>query len=242
MNGSRAGSSFIDRILHTPVTWLIVALNIGLFVLAWIRDGAQGLALDIETLRAFGASSRWLVQHGDPWRLLTAVFLHANWLHLGVNTFFMVGWCAAVEKSAGSLWFAFAYLTTGIGGFAASALTGPYLSVGASGAGFGVVAVVLSLLYRREGSWDRFISNPGVRQTLIWGGGWILVGFLFIRGLDNSAHLGGFALGVPCGLVLGGRQGRRRPAWLASLAAYILVWLGIVVLACIPGGGFRQGG
>lgn len=235
----REGSSAIDRILQSPLTWFISALNVGMFLLTWVRDGSHGMSIEGETLRAYGATSRFLIQHGEPWRLLTAMFLHGSWFHMLANVIFMFSWCAAVERHSGSAWFAFAYLTTGIGAFAISALSKPGGSVGASGAGFGLIGVFLALLYRREGSWDRFISNPGVRSILSQAGFWILAGFFFIRGMDNAAHLGGIAFGVPCGLLLGSRQGRRRPAWIAALAAYILVFLGVVILACLPGMGFN---
>jgi rhomboid protease GluP len=242
MSADRDGSSFINRLQLSPLTWFISALNIGMFLLTWIRDGSSGFSIDSETLDAYGATSRFMIQHGEPWRLLTAIFLHANWIHLGVNVFFMFSWCSAVERHSGSAWFAFAYLTTGIGAYAVSALSRPYGSVGASGAGFGIIAVYLALLYRREGSWDNFISNPAARSILTQGGAWIIAGLFFIKGLDNAAHLGGIAFGFPCGLVLGARQGRRRPAWIAALAAYILVWVALVVVACIPGMGFGSGG
>jgi rhomboid protease GluP len=241
MNGERAGSSLVNRLLLSPVTWFVSALNVAIFLLTWIRDGSYSLGVDGETLEAYGATSRFLVQHGEPWRLLTAMFLHGNWIHLGVNTFFMFGWCAAVERWSGSVSFAFAYLTTGIGAFAISALAREGPSVGASGAGFGIIAVTMALLYRRAGTWDSFISNPGVRSTIMQAGAWILAGFFIFKQFDNAAHLGGILFGIPCGLVLGSRQGSRRPAWIASLAAYVLVWLGVVVLACIPGMGFRAG-
>jgi rhomboid protease GluP len=241
MSADREGSSFIDRILLSPLTWFITALNIGLFLIAWIRDGSRGESLDVETLLAFGAAKRVYVQHGEYWRLLTAVFLHGGWFHLLWNTWGMFGWCASVERSVGWLWFAFAYLTTGIGSFAVSILCRSYTSVGASGAAFGLVAVTLALLYRRAGTWQAFMDTPYVKQILVNVGVWVLLGFTMLRGIDNFAHLGGFALGIPCGLVLGDRKGRRRPAWLASLAAYILVWVALVVVACIPGTGFRSG-
>jgi len=230
----------IDRVLRSPVTWFITALNIGVFLIVWWRDPANGSSLSTENLIAFGASKRYYVQGGEYWRLLTAVFLHGGWIHLVVNTWFMFGWCSAVEKNSGSAWFAFAYLTTGIGGFAVSVLSQQATSVGASGAGFGIVAVVLALLYRRAGSWETFTLDPFVRNTLYMGLIWILVGFFLIRMLDTGAHLGGAVFGMFCGLILGSRRGRRRPAWIASLVAYLVVWAAVVIAACTPGMGLNR--
>jgi len=237
MSRDREGSSLADVVLQTPLTWLICALNIGIFVLAWMRDGSQGAGVDTEILIRLGASMRYYVQHGDYWRLITAVFLHANWVHLAVNTFFMFSWCAAIERTVGSGWFAFAYLTTGIGGYAVSVLGKAGPSVGASGAGYGMIAVTMAILYRREGDWGRFMSSPFVRSTLTQAVVWILAGFLLMSRMDNYAHVGGLAFGVLCGLILERRRGRHEVKWMVSLAAYILVWAGAVVASCIPGMG-----
>lgn len=241
MSDGRSGVSFVDRILQSPLTWLISALNVGIFLLTWFRGESHRASVDGEVLESYGWMVRHLIQHGEPWRLLTAMFLHSDWLHMAVNVVFMFSLCAAVERYSGAGWFAFAYLTTGIASFAVSALVQPYPSVGASGAAFGILGVFLALIYRREGSWDAFISNPGVRSMLVQAGGWILMSYFLFPRVDNSAHIGGFLFGFPCGLVMGNRQGRRRPAWIASLAAYVLVWLGVVALACTPGMGYRSG-
>lgn len=240
MAREREGDGLVDIVNRSPLTWLITAINLGIFTLAWIRGGSSGLGVDVEVLLSLGASNRAYVQDGDYWRLLTAVFLHSDWIHVLVNSVFMFSWCATVERTVGPGWFAFAYLTMGSGSFAASVLGRPYTSVGASGAGFGMIAVVLAMLYRREGNWNSFISNPYVRSILSQVAFWILIGFFVFRGMDNVAHVGGLVLGVLCGLILERRRGRREVKWMLTLGAYILVWAGVVVASCIPGMGFGQ--
>jgi membrane associated rhomboid family serine protease len=242
MTGERTPSPFVDWILRSPVSALIAALNLGIFVVIWARGGRDGDGLSSEALMALGAVRRYDVWAGEYWRLITAVFLHANWLHLLWNVLGMYPRCADVEQTVGSRWFAFAYVTTGIGASAVSVISHPVLGVGASGSGFGMVAVTLSILYRREGSWDRFLSNPHVRRTMGWTLIWVVLGLTTMSGLDHFAHLGGFAFGVPCGLLMEARRGRRRGAWIAGLAAYLVVWLGVVVVACVPGLGFGRPG
>ena len=235
---SRGAHSIADRILEIPITCLFTAIILGVFAIAWTQGEHDG-DLSVETLRTYGAMNRILVSNGDYWRLLTAVFMHASWIHLLLNTYMLFTWGGDVERTVGSIWFSFAFVTTGIGASAVSVLCQTSTSVGASGALFGIIAVVLAILYRRAGSWESFMANPGARQILIQAVVWILVGFGFMRGtLDNYAHLGGFAFGIPCGLLLEGRRGRNRNRWIAGLAAYILVWLGVVVAACLPRGEF----
>ena len=235
---SRGESSLADRILESPITWLFTAINLGVFTIAYLHGESQGERLSGETLLGYGAMERYHVWGGEYWRLLTAVFLHVGWIHLLWNTWALFSWCASIEKTVGSVWFAFAYITTGIGASAVSVLAHPAFGAGSSGAGFGMIAVILALLYRRAGSWEAFISNPAAKTMLVNTGIWVLIGFSGAIRMDNYAHLGGFAFGIPCGLLLETRRGRSRGRWIAGLAAYIFVWLGVVVAACIPGLGF----
>jgi len=243
MSGARGGHFLADRILETPVTWLFTAINLGVFAAAYFHEGRFKEGLEWETLQAYGACSRYHVWGGDYWRLLTAVFIHGGVLHLLMNSFFLFSWCSDLERTVGSAWFAFAYVTTGIAASAASVIAHPVLSVGASGAGFGIIGVTLSILYRRAGSWEAFMSSPGVRKVLGFTAIVLVVGFTMLpHVLDNYAHLGGFVMGLPCGLILESRRGRRRPIWIAGVVAYMVVWIGLVVVACIPGFGFGRPG
>jgi rhomboid protease GluP len=239
MSGERS-SSVADYILESPITWLITAINVGVFAIAWTQGEHAGGQLSTETLLHFGGDYRYLVWRGDYWRLLTCVFLHVGWVHLIWNTWALFSWCASVEKTVGSIWFAFAYVTTGIGSSAISVLGHAAPSAGASGAGFGMVSVILALLYRRAGSWDAFISNAHVKNILVNTGIWVAIGLSGVARMDNYAHLGGFALGIPCGLLLEARRGKHRGRWIAGLAAYMVVWLGVVVAACVPGLGMGE--
>lgn len=240
MSGDRGRQSLADWILDSPITWLITAINLGVFTIAWVQGEHRGESLDGETLLAYGALERYRVWTGDYWRLMTAMFLHIGWIHLVWNTYAMFGWCADIERTVGSGWFSFAYVTTGIGASAISVIGHPAFGAGASGAGFGMIAVVLSILYRRAGSWEAFWGDRHVRSVLVNTGVWVLVGFAGLIRMDNYAHLGGFALGIPCGLILEQRRGRNRPLWIAGIVAYMVVVVGLVVTACTPGLGFQR--
>jgi len=242
MNGEGRGHSLADYILESPITWLITAINLGVFTIAFLHGEHRGDSLTGTTLRVYGALDRYLVWTGDYWRLLTTVFLHVGWIHLLWNTWGMFGWCASIERTVGSTWFAFAYVTTGVGASAISVIGHPAFGAGASGAGFGMIGVMLALLYRRAGSWEAFWSDRYVRNMLANTGIWIAIGFSGVVRMDNYAHLGGFALGIPCGFVLEYRRGRNRPLWIAGLVAYMVVVTGLVVVACIPGLGFGTPG
>jgi len=237
MSEGRHTGSVVDRILESPLAWFFTAVNLGVFIIAWM-DQKEGWGLTYQGYLSYGAMERGHIWAGDYWRLLTCVFLHVNWIHLLWNTSGLPGWCVDMEKTIGSGWFAFGYLSTGIGASAVSVLAHPVFGAGASGAGFGMVGMLLSLLYRRERSWDLFVNNPEIRNTLRNTGIWVLIGMSGMMNMDNYAHLGGFAFGILCGLVVGRRRGRHQLKWIVSLAAYILLWAGVVAAACVPGLGF----
>lgn len=240
MSDGPRGGALADRILESPITWLFFALNLGIFGLATTKGERFGESLSRETLLAFGALERYLIWNGEPWRLLSAVFLHVGWIHLLLNLFGIFPRCLDIEKTVGSAWFAFAYVTTGVGASAVSVISHHAFGAGASGAGFGMFAVSLAMIYRREGTWNNFITNPFARRVLANLAIWTVIGFVVMRNMDHHAHVGGFLFGIPCGLLLETRRGRKRTLWMTGLAAYIFVWVGIVVAACIPGLGFRD--
>jgi rhomboid protease GluP len=242
MSGERRGASIADYLLESPVTWFFTAINFGVFIIAYLHgEHYDWNLLTGETLLTYGAMERYRIWSGDYWRLMTAVFLHLGWIHLLWNTWAMFGWCAAIERTVGSAWFAFAYLTTGIGASAVSVFVHPAFGAGSSGAGFGMIAVILALLYRRAGNWNAFMMDPTAKSMIVNTGIWVAIGFSGMLRMDNYAHLGGFAFGIPVGLLLEARRGRKRAAWIAGLAAYLVVWLGVVVAACVPGLGLGDG-
>ena len=230
-----SGRGLAARFLECPVTWIISLVNVGVFLVAWLMDGSYGESLRGTTAYRFGALWRPAIWDGQYWRLLTSVFLHWGWIHLLWNTWILFSWCRVIERSVGSAMFAFAYVTTGLGASAVSVLCHVALSAGASGAGFGMFAVVLSLLYNRAGSWEAFIGNREVRSMLVNIVLILAAGFAFFDFMDNYAHLGGLLVGIPCGLVLERRRGKYRSQWIGMAAAYSFLVLVLVVLACIPG-------
>jgi rhomboid protease GluP len=141
MNGARWGRFLSDRILESPITWLITAINLGVFTIAWLQGEHRADSLTGATLRAYGALDRYLVWSGDYWRLMTAVFLHVGWIHLIWN----VGHVRVVREHravGGSAWFAFAYVTTGHGARHRGVIGHPAFRSGASGAGFSMIGVI----------------------------------------------------------------------------------------------------
>ena len=87
-----------------------------------------------------------------PCRLLTCTFLHAGLLHLGLNCFALYSIGPDVEAVLGYSTFAAIYLLSGLGGSVASFLFSDLVTVGASGAIFGLLGMpqLTSLLSQQQ--------------------------------------------------------------------------------------------
>ena len=155
-----------------------------------------------ENLRQW-ASDGWhavRVDRAYVWFLPT-LFLHAGPGHLASNTTALLAAAGAVEFLAGGEWTLIAYLVTGLGGAWVSYAghgASP-LSVGASGAIFGLFGCALSFIVRR-----RHMFNYAKRWK-VWRVYVPLFILLFLPAMVNAdvhAHAGGFACGLLLGLVL----------------------------------------
>jgi membrane associated rhomboid family serine protease len=140
----------------------------------------------------------------DPnqwWRFIVPIFLHAGIIHIGFNMLLQWTLGRDMEKEIGSLRFALVYFSAGIFGFV---LGGNYAapavaSTGASGALFGILALVLlDLLYnwrsRRSPFMDLLFLLLDIVVAFVLG--------LFPTGLDNFSHIGGFCMGIALGICL----------------------------------------
>lgn len=224
---------------------LTVVVFAGQVWIGQVRTG-QG-ALDalmrpttLDALR-FGALHSSIVL-SEPWRLLSAVFVHFGTWHLLGNLFFLTWLGRVAEPAIGSTRFVLAYVVTGIAGFVASTAYsvlfesfGGGLTAGASGAVFGITGLVLGMLYRQKNpQWKSFAVQAVLFQ--------LLVGFAINQArvgimINNLAHLGGLVVGLMFGVVFATRTTRTRETsraefWLnISALVGVLLCLASLVLA-----------
>jgi rhomboid protease GluP len=148
-----------------------------------------------------GALVPVLVWSGEWWRLGTAMFLHGGVLHIALNGWALYQLGGLFEAWMGSTRMAVTYLFSGLAGSVASLffLRGD-LSVGASGAIFGVLGALVGVLVRRR---DRLRPQAKalLTQLLTWAGINVFLGFS-TPNIDNAAHLGGAAAGFALGLLM----------------------------------------
>jgi membrane associated rhomboid family serine protease/Tfp pilus assembly protein PilF len=217
-------------VLHRPrATWTLLVAIAVVYVMSVMAGGAD----DFRVLLNFGANLGPLVWNGDLWRLAASLFLHASLLHLVLNG--MVLWVIGrnVEAFYGPWGLIFLFTASGVAGSIASAIVASGLSVGASGAIFGLVGASIVFAFRHRGLLPRRVTRVMGLWLLPLLGFIVVGGFLDSR-IDSAAHLGGLVTGALLALLirpaaLEEARGRSRggPRLLASFAiSFLLLSLG----------------
>jgi membrane associated rhomboid family serine protease len=179
-----------------PAVVTVMGINSVLF---FVTIAAELVNLD---LLAWGGGLGTLQVAGEWWRLLTSFFLHASLAHLWFNMNCLDDFGGAVERNFGQRIFLIGYFACGIGSSLISMYFHPtVLSVGASGAIFGTVGMIMPSVLARRIIFDKD------DQRIALGG---LVAFTMLNlglgalvpGIDNAAHAGGLAVGVLIGIIL----------------------------------------
>jgi len=180
-----------------PMTRVIIAMELIVFALCVIADRKMPFGISdgfrpLTTIR-FGALFGPLLE-AEPWRFLSACFVHGGILHVGMNMFMFASLGAQLERAFGSSRAVLIFLFTGILGYVGTVLwRGDYaFSVGASGGVFGQVGAMIGILAaRRDPMWKRALG-----QMLIYA---LLLTLAFWGSIDTAAHLGGLFAGVALG-------------------------------------------
>lgn len=171
------------------ITYSLIALNIVIFLLLYILGAGSE---DTVTLLKFGALFKPLVQNGEYYRIITSAFLHAGLAHLIFNMYalFIIG--KELESLLGKTKFSLIYLNSIIlGSLASMAINSTTISVGASGALFGILGATFYFGYHYRVYLGNNMNNQLLPVLLLN----LLIGFI-IPGIDYMAHIGGLIGGT----------------------------------------------
>src|SRR4029077_20522405 len=151
---------------------------------------------------AFGADFGPLTLGGQWWRLLTRLFVHFGFIHLGLNMWCVWNLGRAAEQLLGRFSYFFAYLASGLFGSVASVYWHPQAAgAGASGAIFGLAGVLVSFVYLKKTPAHLQINSKMLGSL----GTFIAYNLLFgaaTPGISNAAHIGGLVMGFAVGASL----------------------------------------
>ncbi|HKL98621.1 MAG TPA: rhomboid family intramembrane serine protease [Mobilitalea sp.] len=176
----------------------MVAINIIVFII--IHYGIFG---DTDPLLEGGALNwKFIMEEGEGYRIVTSMFLHSDFGHLINNmiVLFFVG--DNLERAAGRTKYLIIYFGSGIiAGLTSISYNmikgNNVLSVGASGAIFGIVGAIAYIIAVNKGRLEDINARQIILFTLF-----SLYGGIMSVNTDNAAHVGGFLGGVVLALLL----------------------------------------
>ena len=188
-----------------PLAYLILGLTV---IISFYGLSDQGSALWLAL-----ALDKAALAAGEFYRLFSVTLVHANPVHLLVNMYALYLLGPLVEGIWGSRAFAAFYLLTAAAASTASFVVSTGLSVGASGAIFGLVGVLLAGTRVHNPVLDRRARAmvPQLGSIVVIN---LVLGFAAGGAIDNAAHIGGLLSGLWLGLVVPpGRARTLRGMW-----------------------------
>ena len=195
-------------------------------VVAFLAEGSFGLNGASGTLVSKGALLGPAVADGDVWRLVTAGFLHAGFLHIAFNMYLLWILGQLLEPTLGSLRFGVLYFTALLWGSLGALVVQPdAVTVGASGAVFGLMGAA-AVEMRSRG------INPlqtDIGLLIIFN----LVLSFVISNVSIGGHIGGLIGGILAGIVIdqADRRGSQALSYVGCAALAVVAVAGSLVVA-----------
>lgn len=179
------------------ITYALIALNILLYIISAIKCG-NFMDIDSMTLYSMGGKFAYNIYHGEVWRLVSAIFLHGDIMHILFNMYSLYILGSQVEIIFGKVKYLIIYFISGIAANILSCILAPNtLSIGASGAIFGLLgAFAIVIFINRKKVSKGSIANLVLVILLN-----IYIGFTG-QSIDNAAHIGGLVTGILVGFII----------------------------------------
>ena len=216
------------------LTQILFGANVAVFLAMALASGSV-FEFSGQVMAHYGANFGPYTLSGEWWRLVTYMFLHGGIMHIAFNMWCLWDLGRLCESLYGRWTFLAIYLITGIAAGLASIGWNPgVLSVGASGAIFGLAGALIASFYLGEFSLPRVAISGTLRSLVIFAVFNLGFGQLF-NGIDNAAHIGGLV----SGLILGALIARLAPESDAPLRRTSVVGF-VALLVVLAGFGVRQ--
>lgn len=198
---------FVPLVLYGCSALYVIGLLLTLFLGGDVmgRGNPLGiLAASPGINQMLGASGAWPVfRYRMWWTVLSAGWLHAGLIHIGLNMMWIRNIGPAVADMYGGPRMIIIYTLGSVGGFLLSSIAGAYFptpwfgapfTVGASAPIFGLLGALMHY-GKRTGSSMVYAEARGYALSMVIFG-------LLVQGVDNAAHVGGFIGGYAASILL----------------------------------------
>ena len=193
INKKNEGDAKMNEDVFTPkkpiVTYALIIINVIVFLLSLFNESI---------IQMFAVNRFFIADLGQYYRLLTGIFLHANFLHLIFNMYALYVIGMQLESFLGKGKYLAVYLLSGLGGSMLSIFFSNGYSVGASGAIFGLMGALLYFGYHYRVYLDSVVKSQIIPLIVLN----LLIGFTS-TGIDNWAHIGGLVGGILATMAVG---------------------------------------
>jgi len=204
------------------ITPVIMFANFLIFIIM-IASGVHIMEPSVDSLIKWGGNLRGLTIDGQQWRFLSSTFLHAGLIHLLFNMYALLNIGHLLEAHFGKRNYLLLYLASGVAASIASTMAyDNIVSVGASGAIFGMYGLLLSLLLSKTITIQNEVRSQLTYSILFFVGYNLFYG-LTQEGIDNAAHIGGLVSGMIFGLFYFLTKNNTMQTKLLSFAIAILI-------------------
>lgn len=205
------------------VTYAVIAINAAIYAWIGVRHG-HWMQVPPGLLSDLGGNLGPFTTQGDWWRLFTAMFLHGGLIHVAMNMFAFWEAGRVSERLFGHSRYLAVYVATGlVASIASLNWKQDVVSIGASGAVFGIYGVLLAALALRKDLLPVSVTKR-LRTSAMVFVVYALVNTLGKSGIDHAAHIGGLF----AGMLLGAALVRPREQGIAlAFVTLILAGLGV---------------
>ncbi|AKA70824.1 rhomboid family intramembrane serine protease [Clostridium scatologenes] len=197
LNCMRRSSSNYEKTEVSIITYILITVNVLAYIVTAYLSG-NFIDSNTNVLVFLGAKVNYLIARGEYYRLITCMFLHGGIMHLLLNMFALYSLGPFIEKIYGKIRYLIIYFLAGIVSSIFSYMFSSAVSIGASGAIFGLLGAALIFAMKMKDRIGKgFITNI-VSVILIN----LFMG-LSMSNVDNFGHLGGLIGGSAITLLLG---------------------------------------
>jgi rhomboid protease GluP len=202
------------------VTYALIVINIMIFLYTFFYDQNGDITM-------LFANYYPAIREGEYYRLLSAMFLHANLYHLIFNMYALYVVGPQVEKYYGRMKFLYIYI---LGGLMGSVFSGVFMDeftygIGASGAIFALFGSVAYFTYYYRATLQGLLRSQIVPVILVN----LFLGFV-LPGIDVYAHIGGLIGGILISMWIGIGDKNRRVDQINGAIVFISMFLFMLYL------------
>lgn len=206
------------------ITYALIVLNIMVYLFMLLYDTVDqtyfyALANDYEG-----------IQNRQIYRLITSMFLHSDIIHIACNMYALYILGPVVERYYGKTKFLIIYMLSGILGsiFSAAFMSADTISIGASGAIFGLLGSIAYFTYYYRATLQGLLRSQILPVILLN----LALGFM-IPGIDVSGHIGGLIGGILVSMAIGIGDKGRTSDQINGIIVYILMTAAMLYMVFI---------